>query len=651
MPIYSESHHNRAIGLHYQHSMNLKNKSSINKNQTIENNDLLREGKNIQGIILAKNSHFPVWPDHRITDKKIKLLMWFNVTLLITSIKPPSRFISPPELPMAPHRSGALQDKFHSLGLGEAMASQSAVNLFTLPGTHIRAKRATTCTCEAPEKSKAKKRAKAQRAEEKRVRAREKTTARAAIRAAVRAESAGSTVNLVGSATGTATGMAGKILITGGSIGIGLGAGLGAGIATSNRDTVAAPAGKVSQGHPAQRPQVPAEKETNRAAAISGNTNNEERLIQSEINRMDAFYRQNTPQSVDENANVQSVDISHIPRLTKFIHPMNFYRWLFKHEKTDQFMAIKQSIINHYRTDNVYIHRLGDPEENIPIQFSYLKNSIGTLKTEINKAQNLLNQALHEFQHTTIRNDFDILQYPPNNSIKKYFKGALGTNDESILYEAMVRFEYYLLQLNVFFHHHKDNIIFATSKREGVEYIHNPDCPTGFVMPMDSGNRIVIMADIFANNMVLNNRLHITALHEATHIQAGSRDFIYSPITRLVGDASEILEVFNEAIYTNGNEAISCDELFLQCYENFLDISISKEQFIQLIKTDTMLQKNIMMDNADSIAQYIADIAQSRAYDHDYHRRRRNGKQFEKANSPYLQRSIFKLLIKHSGLA
>ncbi|WP_413735966.1 hypothetical protein ACL2XP_24405 [Sodalis sp. RH21] len=672
MPVFSVSNHHRVIGTHHQYLDKQKNKAAINKTSVSGNDVFLREGKIIHQLARAGNINESDAMKYNDTRKQIQAQSLLNIMMLILSLKPHTH---PSSEPLSSASTSALTpfaDNHNNSGnvfLNESIAINSLIDL---PAQRQRNKRAAGCTCEVPKEVpkevKARRQAKAQRANEKRVRAKAKADARAAMRAAIRAEAADSAAHLLGSAgsamggvVGSATGgaplsMPVQLLGAAGTLGVLAGVGIGInavsgdGTARTKEEATGEPM-DIEDGQ-VEEPRTQAVKSD--ATKSNGKINSiaDNKLSGNiEINRMDAFDNINHRQIVDSNDNIQEIDISHIPHLTQFIHPMNYYRWLFNHDKIDQAAVIHQQIISHYQTDDIYIHHYGDLEDAIPPRFFYLRNSIRELKSEIDKAQDLVNQALYNFQRTTIRNDDNILQYSPQNRIKKYLNGALGTNDKNIIHEAMKRLEHYLLELKFFFDNYKNNVIFATSKQVGVDYIHNSNCPNGFVMPLDSGNRIVIMADIFGENMVLNNRLHITAIHEASHIQVGSRDFVYSPITRSVGDASEILEVFNEALYTNGNEAIVCDELFLQCYVNFLDINVSNAQFLQLIKNDPMLQKNVMMDNADSIAQYISDIAQSRAYDHDYRRQRRSESHSSQINSRLLEHTILELLIKHGGVA
>ncbi len=668
MPVFSVSNHHRVIGTHHQYLDKQKNKAAINKTSISGNDIFLREGKILHQLARAGNINGSDAIRYNDTRKKIQAQSLLNIMMLILSLKPNTHPSSEPLSSASTSILTPFTDNHDSSGNAFLNETIPINSLIDLPEQRQRSKRAAGCTCEIPKEVKAKTRAKAQRANEKRVRAKAKADARAAMRATMRAEAAGSAAHLLGSAgsalggvVGSATGgaqLSVPVQLLGAAGTLGVVAGVGIGINAVSGDG-AARAKTEATGEPMDinHDQV----EEPRTQAVKSDATNSNGKINSiadnkpsgniEINRMDAFQHVNHHPGVDGNANIQEVDVSHIPRLTRFINPMNYYRWLFRHEKTDQIAVILQHIISHYQTDDVYLHYFSDLEETIPSRFYYLKNSIGELKSEIDKAQALVNQALYDFKRTTMRNDYGVLQYPPQNSIKKYLKGALGTNDENIIYEAMNRLEHYLVELEKFFNNYKNNIIFATSKQTGVNYVHNSNCPTGFVMPLDSGNRIVIMADIFGESTVLNNRLHITAIHEASHIQAGSRDFVSSPITRLVGDASEILEVFNESLYINGNEAIACDELFIQSYVQFLDINVSNAQFLQLIKNDPMLQKNVMMDNADSIAQYISDIAQSRPYNHDYRRQRRSERNPNQINSPLMENTILKLLIKHGGVA
>ncbi|TKI06079.1 hypothetical protein [Martelella alba] len=527
------------------------------------------------------------------------------------------------------------------------------------PGVTSRRKRMQTCACDTEKRVKKEKRIKARAREKARARARAeaRAAARTAARQTVMSEIAGGhthrAASAMGGVVGTAAGAVGTgIKLLGGALAV---AGTGAVVAGIATGAAGRPAQELTKPYNAknnarrEQPMIPIVTPASKSGAAGT------ALGQDTGERAAADIVTLSPEALPGphlGGVVYETGIEAIPRLSQFIHPMNYYRWLFGHEKADQLEAMKQHIAANYRTSDIYLHRLVDSDATIPERFQFLKNNIIDFRGEIEKAQSLVNLALYKFQRTTLRNDYGYLQYAPKNSIKVYLRGALGTDDENILHQAMLRLEYYLLQLKRYFDEYKSNIIFATAKQPGYDSINSQQPLLGFVMPMDNANRVVLMVDYFEDGIILNNRLHITMLHEASHIQAGSRDFVYSPITRFVGDASEILEVFNEALYAYGNEAIACDELFIQSYEHFLNVQVSVAQFLQKVKEDPMLQRNIMMDNADSIAQYIHDIALSRAYNQDYiGRSGRSERDTERLVGQLFIKAIVNLLMKQRGVA
>jgi len=653
MPISSLNNHNRTIGVFHLNQYKHKSSTQFKNDTILSQNTFLADGRLIQQLVHASNLEYAGEKRYDVIKKQMYAASLLHLTTLLLSIKPHGGVYNKglpldqklllPSVPAVHHTVN------NSLVNADVLIDDAIV----LPKNNIRNKRTAGCTCEAPKEINTEKRQRA-RARTK-TKAKARAEARAAVRAeaqaAVRAEAMGSSIHMIGAAAGTATGNAAGTLgkIAGAAAGTALGAVVGAGAAgvLGGKSVMSEDAGLPDNKNTVDSPVKTEPSESAKSKVVMANIMTHTSAVNNEINYMNPY---DMP-VVGVSASIQNIDIRNIPKLTEFIRPMNYYRWLFQHSKTDKLAEIEQQIKYHYRTDDILMHSFKDSVWDIPDRFNYLKNNIEIFRAEVSKAEDMVNKALDKFQRTTRRNDYGHLQYPPQNSIRAYLKGSLGTDDVSILHQAMLRLEYYLLELRKFFGKYKGNIIFATAKKLNVEYIRNQQSPMGFVLPMDSGKRVVVMVDLFEGDLALNNRLHITLLHEASHIQAGSRDFVSSPITRLVGDASEILELFNEAMYTNGNEAIACDELFLQCYENFLDINVNEGQFMQLIKSDPMLQKNIMMDNADSIAQYIFDIASSRAYNQDYISQPRHRRNAGTGHRPIFIKAILNLLIKQGGVA
>ncbi|XBS70117.1 hypothetical protein ABK905_02110 [Acerihabitans sp. KWT182] len=270
--------------------------------------------------------------------------------------------------------------------------------------------------------------------------------------------------------------------------------------------------------------------------------------------------------------------------MTQFINPMKVHHCLFGHEKVDHYGTITRNVKNFYRTEDVCIRYLKDQDRDIPHRFYHLKNNIGIFREEIRIAQATVGQALLKFKRTTEKNDLGFIKYHPENGIKAYLERVLETDDEGIIYHAMVRLEYYLMQVEKYFREHKGNIIFATGKRKN-----SPDAPfrdpmVGFTMPMDSRNRIVIMVDYFGTNEILHDRLRFSMLNDNSSILVGSRNFVYSPNKRRPGDIDETLEVFNEDTVANGKEAVVFDDLTIKSYADAMDREVDVSQFLMAIK-------------------------------------------------------------------
>jgi hypothetical protein len=339
-----------------------------------------------------------------------------------------------------------------------------------------------------------------------------------------------------------------------------------------------------------------------------------------------------------------------IDGLRQFINPMKYYQSLFEHEKSDQYGAIAKEIKNNYRTEDVCIRYLKDRDTDIPDRFFYLKKNMDMFRIEINKVQGVVSKALLKLKRSTEKNVFGSLRYHPQNTIVRYLKNALGTHDDGILQQAMLRVEYYLLQLENYFRKYKGNILFATSKIMNAPEIPFQEPLMGFTLPMDSRHRIVVMVDYFDKTVARKDRLRITELAEDANIQVGTTSFVYSPKSRQLGDGNEILEFFDEDIFANGKEAFIFDDLFIKSYENALDVRVDAAQLIQAIKSDPMLQKNIMMDNAHFMAKIIYDIAHYQSYGQDFlspphDRKNTNGL------GPVFTKALLNLIIKQHGVA
>lgn len=80
-------------------------------------------------------------------------------------------------------------------------------------------------------------------------------------------------------------------------------------------------------------------------------------------------------------------------------------------------------------------------------------------------------------------------------------------------------------------------------------------------------------------------------------------------------DVTSILKQFYDAINSGNGEALPYAKTFVKGYENFCNLRpLTPLEFIERVRADKMLQANIIMDNADCVAQFIVDIGQGRPY-------------------------------------
>lgn len=135
---------------------------------------------------------------------------------------------------------------------------------------------------------------------------------------------------------------------------------------------------------------------------------------------------------------------------------------------------------------------------------------------------------------------------------------------------------------------------------------------------MDVNRRIVILVDRFINSDLLNNVMHLTALHEVSHVAGGTRDFFPSPYTSRIGEPEDIPEVFEDQLTgRDQTNILHFDDDFLDAYAQRVGIQRPNiERFKQLILNDHMLRANIIMDNVDSLVNIINDL-----YDRLFHHR------------------------------
>lgn len=312
------------------------------------------------------------------------------------------------------------------------------------------------------------------------------------------------------------------------------------------------------------------------------------------------------------------VDLDSIPKRSEFIKPMDHYYAMWYPNKFDHGNDIANSLRQHYALPTVYQFRYGEDILKIPAEFHFLRNHISTFIQGVDKANAYAAIVKHKFDRTTMLSDSGILQYPINNEIKTYLANVLGTKDKNILTQAMTRLKYRTDQIVRYFEKSKHSIIFATGSTPAHPYVYRRECPMGFTYPDDVDNRVIILVDNFLTAPILSTHPHLTVLHEISH-HSGSLDFLISPSTSRLGDASEFLESFNEALTRQGDDIVAISDDFARAVNfNSGGAVLSKEDIAQLFLRDPMLKANAIMDNADFLATFISDIAKKKAFNHDY---------------------------------
>ncbi|WP_406704061.1 hypothetical protein [Sodalis sp.] len=321
-------------------------------------------------------------------------------------------------------------------------------------------------------------------------------------------------------------------------------------------------------------------------------------------------------------------------RLASFIHPMGYYKFLFerKQDLTEDLDATVRAyyarneirrceaagweegrVMAYLRNFKVHVYSYGKQMQTIPPAFQYLRQNLKRFIHEVELAHDYVRRALDIYFDEIEDTLTGTQNIAGDSSIRLYLSGVLHTQDDLILTQAILRLRYYLISLNDYLRHHKTNILFASSRTPGQPFSYDPTIPLGVTLPNDAGNRVVIMVD---NDRVEKHYpMHVTILHEISHIQAGAQDFLFLPSNGQPVDVTTILKQFYDAINNRNGETLPYAKTFVKGYENFCKLRLlTPLEFIERVRADKMLQANIIMDNADCIAQFVVDIGQGRPY-------------------------------------
>lgn len=380
------------------------------------------------------------------------------------------------------------------------------------------------------------------------------------------------------------------------------------------------------------------------------------------------FHKMDQYEQPDLNiaSNIQLSDVRSIPAQSKFLSPQ-FYlpphmQWSgvphvqledqihLAEDFTHTAILIKNSVVENYNQNDVFYCRFNQRQEEIPEQFSLLRDNIQQYKEEVLWAQHCVNNLDYEFSRTTMKNNIGELQFPrKGHRIEAYLSKVLQLNtiaDADIVLkikkEAMERLRFHTEKIKNYLTYEINNIYFVTSATDAHPYIYSASCPMGFMYTRDNFRRIIIMVDNYQTAPILSTQPHYTALHEASHF-SGSLDFHIAPSTSLVGDASEFMESFNDGIFGINGESIDIKDAFVEAYRReHPDINIDKYQIRELLKRDPILRANAFMENADFLAKMIADLGSGTPYNIDMLERRKRQARLPLGNMTFI---LCKLLL------
>ncbi|WP_413728159.1 hypothetical protein [Sodalis sp. RH19] len=312
------------------------------------------------------------------------------------------------------------------------------------------------------------------------------------------------------------------------------------------------------------------------------------------------------------------VDLAGIPDRSTFMAPMNrFYAELYPY-KFDHTRDIADAIKQHYASPTTYQFGYGEDILKIPAEFSLLRNHINQFIQEVDRAHSHAAFVKDKFHRTTMTLPEGIMQYPEKNPIKCYLSKVLKTDDPSIIFQAMTRLRYHTEQIVKYFETTKQSIIFATCSTSARPYAYRAQSPMGFTYADDIKSRVIIMVDNFYAAQPLSTLPRHTVLHEVSH-HSGSLDFLISPSTSRVGDASEFMESFDDALNNRCTNYVNIEDDFARAFNyDRGNMALGKQQIRELLLRDPMLKANAVMDNADFIARFLTDIAENKPFDYDY---------------------------------
>lgn len=289
------------------------------------------------------------------------------------------------------------------------------------------------------------------------------------------------------------------------------------------------------------------------------------------------------------------------------------------HDMSPISKKIKKNIYRLYAKDSVFLYRFNEDIGTIPDTYSQLIHDIPEYTAAVSLAKKYVNDLDSHFKFIEIQQADSLLQPNPHllkieNYLSKKMKldTIADANTVSIIkQEAISRLKFHIRHMNDYFNNEIDNIYFASANIKPCDYITKNRRVFAFTFPEDARKRVIIMADYFSPAEI-STKLHTTLLHEVSHL-SGTYDF---SVNRRF-DIVSAIENFNNAALGVNNQYINFDKSFLNHYKSSTHFNVNAEQLKEIIKKDPVLRANMFIENADFLADTIADLATLSHYGDD----------------------------------
>ena len=331
------------------------------------------------------------------------------------------------------------------------------------------------------------------------------------------------------------------------------------------------------------------------------------------------------------NSNQEITDVNSIPLLREFLSPLKTHlpltpRYIKKGRKripiADLHLAndcsitgakIKSSIIKKYGKNNIFIYRYNNNIEEIPKQFAQLKNNIPQFKEEILLAKKFVDSLDSEFQLIEkqktggrLQSNLSLLQV--ENYLSKMLKLETIKDAQIVLLikkEAINRLKFHIRKMKSYFDNEINSIYFASANTDPLSHPSGYGKTVAFVHVHDIHRRIIVMADYLGPSEIFT-QLYTTILHELSHLSGTSDFYVNGHIS-----PTDSLQNFNDAALGVDNQYITFSYSFLKNYRESTHLNVNEAQLIEIIKRDPALRANAFIENADFLANIIADLATS----------------------------------------